>query len=57
MSWKNKVNWDNKDVIKYYLDSAWAFETLWGPDMHYGYWEKGVKNQKMASRRMNEKLV
>ena len=57
MSWKNKVKWDNKDVIKYYLDSAWAFETLWGPDMHYGYWEKGVKNQKMASRRMNEKLV
>jgi cyclopropane fatty-acyl-phospholipid synthase-like methyltransferase len=57
MSWKNKVTWENKDVVKYYLDSAWAFEKLWGPDMHYGYWEKGVKSQKMASRRMNEKVV
>ena len=57
MSWKNKVTWDNSDVITYYRGSAWAFEKLWGPDMHYGYWEKGVKNQKQASRRMNEKLV
>lgn len=57
MSWKKKVTWDNSDVVKYYRGSAWAFETLWGPDMHYGYWEKGVKNQKQASRRMNEKVV
>jgi len=57
MSWKNKVSWENKDVVKYYLDSAWAFEKLWGPDMHYGYWEKGVKNQRAASRRLNEKLI
>ena len=57
MSWKNKVTWGNKDVIRYYLDSAWAFETLWGPDMHYGYWGKGVRNQRQASRRMNVKLV
>ncbi|MDR2578948.1 MAG: methyltransferase domain-containing protein [Chitinispirillales bacterium] len=57
MSWKKKVTWDNNDVIRYYHVSAWAFEKLWGPDMHYGYWEKGVKNQRQASRRMNEKLV
>lgn len=57
MSWKNKVNWNYDDIIKYYRVSAWAFEKLWGPDMHYGYWEKGVKNQKQAARRMNEKVV
>jgi len=57
VSWKNKVNWKYDDIIKYYRDSAWAFEKLWGPDMHYGYWEKGIKNQKRAARRMNEKVV
>jgi len=57
MGWKNKVTWDNSDVITYYRGSAWAFEKLWGPDMHYGYWEKGVKNQRQASRRMNEKTI
>ncbi|MDR3013310.1 MAG: methyltransferase domain-containing protein [Chitinispirillales bacterium] len=57
MSWRKKVTWNNDDIIEYYHVSAWAFDTLWGPDMHYGYWEKGVKNQKQASRRMNEKVV
>jgi len=57
MGYKNKETWNNDDVIRYYRISAWAFESLWGPDMHYGYWEKGVKNQKQASRRMNEKVV
>jgi tocopherol O-methyltransferase len=57
MSWKKKVTWDNKDVIRYYRVSAWAFDTLWGPDMHYGYWERGITSQKRASRRLNEKLI
>ncbi|MCL2182443.1 MAG: methyltransferase domain-containing protein [Chitinispirillia bacterium] len=57
MSWKKKVTWEKKDVVKYYVDSAWAFERFWGPDMHYGYWEKGVRHQRCASRRMNMKLV
>ncbi|MCL2219577.1 MAG: class I SAM-dependent methyltransferase [Chitinispirillia bacterium] len=57
MSWNKKVNWEEKDVIKYYVDSAWAFQMFWGPDMHYGYWEKGIKTQKRASRRLNERLV
>jgi tocopherol O-methyltransferase len=57
VSWRKKVTWNNDDIIEYYHVSAWAFDTLWGPDMHYGYWEKGVKNQKQASRRMNEKVV
>ena len=57
MSWKNKVNWNYNDIIKYYRDSAWAFENLWGPDMHYGYWEKDIRSQKRASRRMNEKVI
>jgi cyclopropane fatty-acyl-phospholipid synthase-like methyltransferase len=57
MSWKNKVTWKHDDILKYYRESAWAFETFWGPDMHFGYWEKGIKSQRRASRRMNEKVV
>ena len=56
MGWKNKGTWTNDDIVKYYRGNDKAY-AMWGPDMHYGYWEKGVKTQRAAARRMNEKLI
>ncbi|MCL1946955.1 MAG: methyltransferase domain-containing protein [Chitinivibrionia bacterium] len=56
MTWKNKETWTNDDIVTYYRGNKNAY-ALWGPDMHYGYWEKGVFSQRKAARRMNEKVV
>ncbi|MDR0303477.1 MAG: methyltransferase domain-containing protein [Chitinispirillales bacterium] len=56
MAWKNKGVWEKDDVVKYYRENVKAYK-IWGPDMHYGYWEKGELNHRKATRRMNEKVV
>jgi tocopherol O-methyltransferase len=56
MTWKYKEYWTNYDIVSYYQRTVKSYE-IWGPDMHYGYWEKGVWNQRIAARRMNEKVV
>jgi tocopherol O-methyltransferase len=57
VTWKKKETWTNDDVVGYYRRNKGSYEILWGPDMHYGYWDKGVKSQRRAARRMNEKVV
>lgn len=56
MSWKKKETWNNKDIISYYQNNAFAYK-IWGADMHFGYWEEGIKTQRQASRRLDEKLA
>lgn len=56
MSWMTKENWNNKDIIKYYVQNEFLYK-LWGPNMHYGFWEKGIWNQRQASLRFNEKMA
>ncbi|NLW31960.1 MAG: methyltransferase domain-containing protein [Fibrobacter sp.] len=50
------MKWTKQDIIKYYHHNEFGYK-LWGPDMHFGYWEDGVKNQRQASQRFNEVMA
>jgi tocopherol O-methyltransferase len=48
--------WTKKDIVEYYIKNEPAYR-IWGPNMHYGYWEKDTKNQRQASLRFNEVMA
>ncbi|NLG18080.1 MAG: methyltransferase domain-containing protein [Fibrobacter sp.] len=50
------MKWTKKNIIDYYLQNEFAYK-LWGPNMHYGFWEKDVKTQRQASLRFNEVMA
>lgn len=50
------MNWSKNDIIKYYKENEFAY-WLWGRNMHYGYWEKGIKTQREASEKFNDVMV
>ena len=50
------MRWTKQDIIKYYIQNELAYK-LWGPNMHYGYWEKDTKTQRQASLRFNQVMA
>jgi tocopherol O-methyltransferase len=48
--------WTKKDIVGYYLSNEFAYK-LWGPNMHYGYWDRGILTQRRASLRFNEEMA
>jgi len=50
------MQWTKQDIIDYYHQNEFNYK-LWGPNMHYGYWDKGIKNQRQASLRFNEVMA
>lgn len=50
------MEWTHKDIIQYYKENEFAY-SLWGRNMHYGYWEKDTKTLRQAARRFNEILI
>ncbi|NLE01494.1 MAG: methyltransferase domain-containing protein [Fibrobacter sp.] len=50
------MEWTKQDIIDYYITNEFAYK-LWGPNMHYGYWEDDVKTQRQASLRFNEVMA
>ncbi|MCX7726454.1 MAG: methyltransferase domain-containing protein [Chitinispirillaceae bacterium] len=50
------MGWTKKDIIDYYKENELAY-WLWGKNMHYGYWEEGVKTQRQASEKFNEVMA
>ena len=50
------MKWTKQDIIKYYHYNEFGYK-LWGPDMHFGYWEDDVKTQRQASLRFNEVMA
>lgn len=50
------MRWSKKDIIDYYKENEFAY-WLWGRNMHYGYWEKGIKTQRQASEKFNEVMA
>ncbi len=47
------LRWSKEDIVEYYRANEAAYR-VWGPNMHYGYWEPGVRTQRQASLRFNE---
>jgi len=50
------MEWSRRDIITYYKNNELAYR-IWGPNMHYGYWEKGITTQRQASLRFNDVMV
>ncbi|MBN1575642.1 MAG: methyltransferase domain-containing protein [Chitinispirillaceae bacterium] len=50
------MEWTAKDIIQYYKTNEFAY-SMWGRNMHYGYWEPGIRNQRQASLRFNEVMA
>ncbi len=50
------MEWRKQDIIAYYRRNEFAY-SLWGRNMHYGYWDKDIKTQRRASLRFNEVLA
>lgn len=50
------MKWTKQDIIDYYHKNEFGYK-LWGPNMHYGYWDKDVKNQRQASLRFNQVMA
>jgi len=50
------MHWTKQDIINYYLQNEFAYK-MWGPNMHYGYWEKGIRTQRQASLRFNQVMA
>lgn len=50
------MQWAKKDIIEYYRKNEFGY-SLWGRDMHYGYWEKDTKTIRQATRRFCEVLA
>lgn len=47
------MRWKKADIIRYYRDNEFAYG-LWGRNMHYGYWDKGIRTLRQATQRFNE---
>ncbi|MBN1306735.1 MAG: methyltransferase domain-containing protein [Chitinispirillaceae bacterium] len=50
------MQWSAKDIIRYYKTNEFAYN-VWGRNMHYGYWEPGIRTQRQASLRFNEVMA
>ena len=50
------MHWTVKDIINYYKTNELAY-SMWGRNMHYGYWEPGIRTQRQASLRFNEVMA
>ena len=50
------MEWNKKDIVDYYRTNELAY-SVWGRNMHYGYWERGIKTQRQASLRFNEVMA
>ena len=50
------MTWTTSDIINYYKTNELAY-SVWGRNMHYGYWEPGIKTQRQASLRFNEVMA
>jgi cyclopropane fatty-acyl-phospholipid synthase-like methyltransferase len=50
------MEWTKQEIIDYYHHNEKAYK-LWGPNMHYGYWEDDTKTQRQASLRFNEVMA
>lgn len=50
------MRWTKKDIVKYYKTNEFAY-SLWGRDMHYGYWTKDTKTLRQATKKFNEVLA
>lgn len=50
------MQWTKKDIVDYYHQNEFAYK-MWGPNMHYGFWEDDVKTQQQASLRFNEVMA
>lgn len=48
--------WTKNDIVDYYKNTELMYK-LWGRDMHYGYWEKGIWTQRAASLRFNQVMA
>jgi cyclopropane fatty-acyl-phospholipid synthase-like methyltransferase len=48
--------WTKHDIIDYYKSNEFAYK-VWGRNMHYGYWEKGILTQRAASLRFNREMA
>ena len=55
-----KTNYQ-KQIEKYYHDSQKDYEIIWGTkkhkSLHYGFWEKGIKNHHEAIENMSNKIA
>jgi tocopherol O-methyltransferase len=55
-----KTNYQ-KQIEKYYHDSQKDYEIIWGTkkhkSLHYGFWEKGIKNHHKAIENMSNKIA
>ena len=50
------MQWTANDIIRYYRTNELAY-SVWGRNMHYGYWEAGIRTQRQASLRFNEVMA
>ena len=50
------MKWSKRDIISYYKRNEIGY-SLWGKNMHYGYWDKGTKTIRQATQRFNEILA
>lgn len=58
---KNMASAELKDIIEYYDEAEVSYRDVWHLDtclaLHYGFWEKDVKNLKQALLKENEVLA
>ena len=50
------MEWTRKDIVDYYKANEFAY-SMWGRNMHYGYWDKGIRTQRQASLRFNQVMA
>jgi len=50
------MHWTHKDIIDYYHTNEFGYK-LWGPNMHYGFWEKGIRTQRAAALNFNRMVA
>lgn len=50
------MDWTKSDIVDYYKRNEFAYR-VWGRNMHYGYWEKGIRTQREASLRFNQVMA
>jgi cyclopropane fatty-acyl-phospholipid synthase-like methyltransferase len=50
------MRWDKKDIIEYYRRNEFGY-SLWGRNMHFGYWTKETKTLRQATQKFNQILA
>lgn len=48
--------WNKKDIVEYYNKNMFAY-SLWGRNMHFGFWDKSTKTLRQATQKFNEVLA